>query len=385
MRLPRRLVVWLILIAAVVLVVEYAAAPRAKRLVVEEVERATGLALDVRAVSLSIWRGAATAYDVVVPNPPPFREPTLLRARALTVNLALMPLLARRVVVQKIGLRKAYLTVERNRQGRTNVQALLERPGLKALLARHPSLRVKKVVLADSTLRLIDHAAGVPPARLVLEETQAVVTNLDRARTDDPLASRFRAQAAIATPRRGRLFLVGRTNLFHPSVNFDLRLTAESLDLPVLQRLHPARPVVFLDGLAFLTTEATCRNNRLTAHNRLLLYKLDFRPRGEELRVAGLPPQTVVALLEQEDRIELEFEVTGDVRNPRVDLRPAVERLVAKALHDKVLAGPRVILQAGKTGAKASAKALQTGKEAGGVALEGAKRFGSGLKKLFSR
>jgi len=97
----RRLVVLLILIAAVVLAVEYVAAPTARRILLEEIKRETGLTPKVMSVSLSLWRGAATAHDVVLANLPPFREPTLLQARSITVNLALLPLLSRKVVVQK--------------------------------------------------------------------------------------------------------------------------------------------------------------------------------------------------------------------------------------------------------------------------------------------
>lgn len=384
MRRFRRLVVLLILIAAVVLAVEYAAAPTARRILVEKIKRDTGLTPQVSSVGLSLWRGAATAYDVVLPNFPPFREPTLLQARTITVNLALLPLLSKKVVVQKITLKEAVLTVERNRRGKTNLQAFLKRIEANRGPATRSPIIVDKLVWADSTFRFIDHTAGSPPARLVLEEVQFLARDIDSTRTDDPLPSRFSAQAAIATPRRGRLSMKGRANLFHPLANFDLNLTLESLDLPALQRLYPASPVVFRDGLAYLSTSATCRNYRLNAQNRLVLHRLDFWPRGQDLRVAGLPLQTVVAFLERGESIELEFLVTGDVRNPKAHL-PAVEGLIAKAMRDKILAGSEAILQAGKAGATAGGKALKVGKKAGGAVLEGVKRLGSGLKKLFGR
>lgn len=384
-RFRRRLIILLVIVAAAVLAAQHYAAPTARRLLLKEIKRTTGLTPSVGAVRLAVWRGAATAHDVVLANLHPFREPTLLRARAVTVNVALLPLLSKRIVVQKVTLRGAELTVERNRQGRTNLQVLMERLGGGRGPSVRAPVRVNKIALADSTIRYIDHAAGSPPARLVVEDVQALITNIDPSNTDDPLATSFRAQGAIATPRRGRLLAEGRTNPFHRSVNFDLKLTIEGLDLPALQRLYPPSPVVFRDGLAFLTTSATCRNYRLNAHNRLVLYNLDLRPRGPSPVVAGLPLTTVVAFLEREDRIDLEFRVTGDVRNPQAHLRPAVERLIAKAMRDKILAGPEAILRAGKTGTQVGAKALQVGKKTGGVMLEGAKRVGGWLKGLFGR
>ena len=384
--IPRRPLVILLVVAALVVAGEYAAAPTARRYLLAEMERATGLSPSVARVSLSLWRGAATAHDVEVPNPKPFREPILLRARSVTVNLALLPLFYRQVVVQKIALRGAEIVVERNRRGYTNVQAFVERlKARRGKTSRGGPIRVDKLSLADSTVLYIDNSSGPYPAKVRLEDVQVVVRDIDSARAFDPLYTRFNAEAAVATPRRGRLVAEGRTNPFNPSVNFDLRLTFEGLDLPVLQRLYPASPVVILEGLADLYTSATCRSYRLSARNRLVLHRLNFRPRGQASQVAGLPIQTVLAFLQKEDRIELEFDVTGDVRNPRANLQPAVERFIARALQHKILGAPEEIVRAGKKGVSASTKALEAGKKAGGVLVEGAKRLGSGLKRLFGR
>jgi uncharacterized protein involved in outer membrane biogenesis len=386
MRRYRWLIILFVLIAACIVAAGYAIAPTAKRVLVSQVEQTTGLRPSVERVGVSVWRGTATAYDVVLPNPKPFREPTLVNARSITVNVALLPLLSRRVIVQQITLLGAELTVERNRQGRSNLQALQERlqsqkkPGGEA-----PPVRVDKVIFEDSTVRFIDYGAPSPPAKLVVKDIKATLRNIDSARAKELLPSPFSAQGVIDTPRPGRLVAKGRTNPFVPLANFDLQLTLQRLDLPALQSLSPPQSVVILEGLSDLTTSATSRQYNLNAHNRLVLNNLDLKPKGRGGQVAGLPLSTVVDFLQREDIVELEFDVTGDVRNPKANLHPAVERLVAKALKDRILSSPKTLLEAGKIGTGTGAKPLETSKKVGEAGVEGVKRLGSGLKKLFGR
>jgi hypothetical protein len=381
----RRLLLLLILVAAAVAAVDYAAAPTAKKYLLAEAERATGLKPSVGRVSLSLWRGSATAHDVVLPNPKPFRAPTILEARSVTVNVALLPLLKKSIVVQKLSLRGATITVERDARERTNLDAIRERLQARNGAKGRHRLRVDKFTLADSTIWYLDRDNGEETKSLALEDVEALVRDIDPARAGDPLPSRFSVDAAVATPRRGRLVAEGRTNPFQPAANFDLTLTLEGLDLPVLQRLYPASPVVIREGLADLYTSAVCRKYLLEARNRLVLHRLDFQPRGQASQVAGLPIQTVLAFLQREDRVDLTFDVTGDVRDPKADLKPAVERYVARALRDRVLGAPEKLYEAGQKSISVSVRVVKAGRRAGEVAVEKAKSLKEGLRQLIGR
>ncbi len=392
MRRYRWLIILLVLIGTVVVVAGYAAAPTAKRVLVARVEQATGSTPSVKSVSLSILRGSATAYDVMLPNLQPFKEPNLIKARSVTVNISLLPLLSKRVVVQSISLRGAELTVERNRQGRTNLQALQERVAARAEPKEAPTepaeptqLRVDRITLTDSTVRFVDHAGPSSPTILVLKDIHASVRDIDSTRAGEALPSPFTLQATVDTPRPGRIRAEGRTNPFGPIANFDLKLTMNQLDLPVLQELYPLRAVVLKEGLADLTSSATCRDHKLNAHNQLVLHNLDLKPRSRAAQVAGLPVTQVVTFLQKEKDIKLEFDVTGDVRNPKANLQPVVERLVADALRDKILSSPTALLEAGKKATGTGVGALEMGKKAGEKGLDGVKQLGGGLKKLFGR
>jgi uncharacterized protein involved in outer membrane biogenesis len=392
MRRYRWAIIAFIVLAAVLMAAGYAAAPTAKRMMIAKVESATGLTPSVGSVSLSLWRGVATAHNVVLPNVKPYREPTLLRARRVSVSMALLPLLSKRVEVSRVAVKDAEVTLERDRQGRTNLQALQERVAARARPKEAPTepaeptpLRVDRVTFTDSAVRFVDHTGPSAPTTLVLKDIRASVRDIDSTRAGEVLPSPFNLQATVDTPRQGRIRAEGRTNPFGPLANFDLKLTMEQLDLPVLQELHPERALVVKEGLADLTSSATCRDYQLNAHNQLALHNLDVKPRKRTSQVAGLPATQVVAFLQREKDIELEFDVTGDVRNPKANLQPVVEELMAKAIRDQVLSAAQALIEARVKAPGAGAKTLEGGKKVDETGVEGTKKLGSGLKKLFGQ
>lgn len=385
MRRYRRLILFSLLAVALLVGAEYALAPTAKRRLVKEIERATGVRPSVGTVSLSLWRGSATVRDLVVPNPKPFLEPILIEASSVTVNLALAPLLSRELVVQKVALKRARVTLERDFQGQTNIDTILGRFSGSPGAAKGTPVRVDKVSLTDSSLLLVDHTLKSPPERLLLEDVEAEVRDIDTSRPYDTLHTSFEAKAVIATPHRGRLLAHGRTNPFSPDVNFEMELTLEGLDLPLLQHFYPASPVVFRDGTADLYSSAVCRHYRLDSRNRLVLHNLYFLPKGQALEVVGLPVQTVLAYLQREEKVELAFSLSGDVRHPKADLKPAMERLVAQALRGRVLGTTKELVDGGWKGIGTQEKVISTSKRVGEVVVEGARKLVSAVKSLFGR
>ncbi len=70
-------------------------------------------------------RPAVRVADIEVANPPGFSGEPMLHAREASIQLHLLSLLGDEIHVSDFSLREPVMTVERNRRGRTNVEALL--------------------------------------------------------------------------------------------------------------------------------------------------------------------------------------------------------------------------------------------------------------------
>jgi AsmA protein len=81
---------------------------------------------DFDLVQWFLFRPAVTIQELSVGNPEGFSEQPLLRADGVSAQVALLPLLSRRMEIRSFTLNQPHLVVERNAQGRTNVESLLE-------------------------------------------------------------------------------------------------------------------------------------------------------------------------------------------------------------------------------------------------------------------
>src|SRR4029079_5525924 len=78
--------------------------------------------VEAGAIRLQIFTGLGVGLeDVAVKNPSGWESPDLLSARRVSVKLAFLPLLSRRVEVRRIVLEAPALTVERSPSGALSV------------------------------------------------------------------------------------------------------------------------------------------------------------------------------------------------------------------------------------------------------------------------
>jgi hypothetical protein len=73
-----------------------------------------------------LFRPAISVADVAIGNPAGFRGPNLLTAKRISAQVALLPLIRRRVEMRSILIDAPRIAVESNAQGETNVEALLK-------------------------------------------------------------------------------------------------------------------------------------------------------------------------------------------------------------------------------------------------------------------
>lgn len=239
--------------------------------------RAAGhaLARDVRAerVGLTFRGGLGVALEgVTIGDDPAFdRTEPFLTARRLGMRLSLLPLLQRRLVVDRVVVDEPVVRLVRDRGGRLNVSTLggrqrKARPSADARQHHRPAFELGTLRLRHGTLRYTDRATG----RGVELADVAVDAREPRLGAAMPIA--VRAQLTAANVRlediasQGVVDLAGERPAYQGTATAP-RGTLGSLALTRLRAtLHASPPDLALDSVAFETLGGTVTGDaRLTA------------------------------------------------------------------------------------------------------------------------
>lgn len=120
-------------------------------------------------------------------NPPGFQSPTVMAGKSLRVKVALKPLLDRRLEIQEVELIEPAIDIERDKAGRTNLQAIQEAAAAKAAKQKaSPSggeaagtVTVQSLVLSDGIVRFRDQAGKGLGTGTMLSRINLKATDLD--------------------------------------------------------------------------------------------------------------------------------------------------------------------------------------------------------------
>lgn len=94
---------------------------KAKEIAIEKISTALQRQVTIEGVSLSFWGGLGVSLeDIKIENPPGFDQPNLLTAQALDVKLSLIPLLFKRVEIDRVILDKPVIFMQRLPNGAVN-------------------------------------------------------------------------------------------------------------------------------------------------------------------------------------------------------------------------------------------------------------------------
>lgn len=173
-------------------------------------EKALHRKVDIARVRLQIFSGLGAGVEgVVVHNKDGFLTPSLLSADTVSVKVAFWPLLSRHVEVRKIVLHGVTLTVERNADGKLNVDDFLSAGGRESPAAAETAaaLLVSDVEIARGRAEFLDRK--VSPGQAV---TTAIEDLTGRIRDVSPttpirfdLAARFLAEKGRNLALQGTL------------------------------------------------------------------------------------------------------------------------------------------------------------------------------------
>jgi hypothetical protein len=337
-RISRRVASVLAVLAALLLLAALAL-QLALRSLPDAVARALGPRASVQSIELG-WTGVHVKGLVIRGEPGRWPAAEELRADHVTLRPALSNLWRDGWALSSLSVRGGTLSLLRGRDGKLVVVPALTKTapaGAARSDARTPGLRIDTLSLEDVTIDFYDASvARGAPHRLRLTDLQAEVGPLALPALDERVSLKLTATVK-GVQRDGRVQLSGRLT---PSTrDADLKLDARGVDLIVLQPyLLRGGEASVKSGSLDLALTARVASQQLNAPGRVVLRGLELQATGDHplATFAGVPRQAVLAALQRDGRIELDFTLDGRVDNPRFSLNELFAARFAVGLAERL-------------------------------------------------
>lgn len=221
--------------------------------------------VEIGAMRLQILSGLGAGVErLVVHNQGGFASPALLSAERASVKVAFWPLLSRRVEVRRLELRDVTVTVERNAEGKLNVDDFLSagrRESAPASRTAAAVLLVSRIAVDGGRAVFVDGRTA-PPATLSLDDVTARLRDIGAA-----APAQFDVAARFLADRGRNLSLQGTLGPPPPSgpigdAPLDARLSAKDVSLG---RLSPWIAAFRESDPGTLSIDATAKGKLLGA------------------------------------------------------------------------------------------------------------------------
>ena len=295
-----------------------------------------------------------------------------LRAERVTLNIDMRSMLTNQVHLNHVTADGFYLSVARFPDGRVELlpnlrQSTREAQATSAEAAKHAreDRLIDHVTLERGAMEFFDESVQKPPYRILISNARANVDNLHFPALTEP--TKLDMTGSIKGPSHtgavafnGWIKIASKDSQTHTTLrNVDIA----TLDPYLLQKAGAHTTVT--GGTIDLTLDATVRDYRMHAPGTVVLNRLQLSENGNPLDTfLSIPTRVAIAALKNHDQIKLDFELDGDLRDPKFSLNESLMKKLAAGFAKTVGVNTEGIA-----------------KNAGGVA----KSIGDAFKHLFGK
>ena len=366
-----------------------------KEQVVTRVEQRLKRDVELGQVRLEFFNGLGAGLDkLTIANPAGWESPHFVKVDALSIKVALWPLLRRHIEVRKVILKQGEIVVERDAQGRFNYDDLTatsppasdaQAPSAKTPSGPSPlaGLLVSKLALQDVDIRFIDRM--IAPGKSVATAMRRTYLEANHIGLGVPIS--FRLSSALLTEGDANVELGGRVGPIPAQGQIDWRqiplqlaLKVTTLPLAPVAPYLGASPPLTAGELGVDLTVQGALGDALGVKGQVELDKAVMPAANGQGQATTLPAVTLAQELTlnlatslltianaRADLGALQATVTGSVKQfnrpaPQLDLRLKTSTFVvdevvkqwpmlAKALPPTLAAQGKIALQATAQGA----------------------------------
>lgn len=296
-----------------------------------------------------------------------------LEAERITIFPNLRSLFSDQIEISSIVIEKPYLSMIRTPGKIRLVPNLTESAHTKTANGRVRAVSIATIELKDGSLDLYDATVQRPPLKIRMERIAALIRDVT---TPARERTRFEITGIVKGVKRdGQAQLAGWIG--PGGRDTSSRVALVDADMVALQPyLVKKNEASVSRGAVSLSLNSEVRNKILDGKGKIVLKDLDFAPaRGFFDTFMGLPRSAVLNFLKDNNNaIDLDFTLAGDLDNPNFSLNEKLSTRVAMGMAGQLGVGIGNVAEGlGTLGRK--------GMEGAGNLVEG---VGSAIKELFT-
>jgi hypothetical protein len=333
-------------------------------------------------LGLNLLTGKVKLKNLEIPNEEGFQEKNLFRMKKFSLRVSLLPLISRRIVIQKIFILKPEITVERDKKGRINIEELIKKltkgegkekgkgKGAPPALPL-PDFSLKKLILKKGEIIFADGKVAQPPFISKIDNIMVTVTGFSTQLPPDSLGTEFKMEANLSTPHPAQIKSWGRGNFLGEKISFESNFELQKLEIPHFSPYYKEQlPATVASGTFSVNSKTSCKKSILDSRNHILIQDLNLIPYKKGKRTfLGVPISQIVEFLKSnQGRIEFDSPVTGDLKDPKYSLLSVVRQVLGHAFKEKL-----------------GEPLKKVGKKVGKEVEKGGEYLGGKLDKLFRK
>lgn len=279
-------------------------------------------------VGISVPARSIVITGITLQQPPGFGGGNLLTVKSVSLQVAVRPLLKRRIVVNNLTVTNPEVRLIQDPEGKTNLEYYFSRFADKKRSNESPAFRfhLDKFFLRDGR-------AGIISPNLTSREPVLEITGLNilldglNFPNEQKVSSPFRIDADISAAHPVSVSSRGNITLAAGRLDFDATTEIAGIELADFTYFFPNTRVSVSSGQASVKAVSQCRQNYLDSSQRVEIRSLKLIGKGgfSDNMVLGLPSTAVVKFLEnKQGNLILDFKITGETNKLKTNLKEAV-------------------------------------------------------------
>lgn len=306
------------------------------RLLHDRVTDALGPGSSIAALKLNWF--SLELLEVAIEAPKEWPKAQAFRAERIMIVPSLGTLLTNQIHISSIVLEKPYLAGLRTREKMVIFPGLMETPAGKKNSGARPgnasrlAVTISKITMQQGVVELFDATVGRPPLKTRLERVDGVIRDIALPWLES--RTHFELVAIVKGMRRdGRAKAAGWVGPARRDSSS--QITLDAVDLvslqPYLVRMGEAQ---LRRGTLDLRLQSEVRANRLDGKGKIIIRDLEFAPSRTYFETfMGVPRSAVISFLKNnENAIDVDFVLTGDISNPSFLINEAIATRLAMGM-----------------------------------------------------
>ncbi len=359
-------------------------APYLKDIIARKAKDALGVEVSIGNCALSILKGRIVLEDVNVPSPQ-YKDEYLIKAKELSVDFYLIPLLFKKEILQVLSLTRPELILHRDETGTLRFPQFKKTQEDKKSKAKTESqILIKRLLVKKGSLKLVDHKVTTPPTVTTFSDINCDIVN-SLSLAERKVLTHIDAKGKIE--EQGKFSVDVKGNFLSKPRSFNGDIKIENVSLPKFTPYYGENlSIIVKSGSLNVNSKVSCVKENLDTSVNVRIENVDVEPIGD-------PSQTILFELRTADVIKylkdekgvigpFEFEVGGNLEKPEFRLGLAIQRALKQAMMRSIYDGVQRLLENPE---RAGEKIEEIGKILGGEAGEKAKKIGEQLQKILGK